>query len=80
MVLTVLAALYEKDAENYGEEDVLIKQARCKKNLETTRKISCVGGKMALGESSLPCVFDSISAFERWPPTPPKTASLAGPK
>jgi hypothetical protein len=37
---TVLAALYEKDAEKYGEEDALIKQARCQKNLEKRRKIS----------------------------------------
>ncbi len=41
---TVLAALYEKYAEKYGEEDELLKQARCQKNLEKRRKISCVGG------------------------------------
>jgi hypothetical protein len=41
---TVLAALYEKDAQNYGEEDALIKQARYQKNLEKRKKISCIGG------------------------------------
>ncbi len=30
-VKTVLAACYEKDAEKYGEEDALMKQARCQK-------------------------------------------------
>jgi hypothetical protein len=39
-----LAALYEKDAEKYGEEDELLKKARCQKKLEKRRKISCVGG------------------------------------
>jgi hypothetical protein len=41
---TVIDALYEKDAEIYGEEDALIKQTRCQKNLEKRRKLSCVGG------------------------------------
>jgi hypothetical protein len=35
---TVLAALYEKDAEKYGEEDEIVKQTRCQKNLEKRRK------------------------------------------
>jgi hypothetical protein len=39
-----LAALYEKDAEKYGEEDELLKKARCQKKLEKRRIISCVGG------------------------------------
>jgi hypothetical protein len=39
-----LAALYEKDAEKYGEEDALIKQARFRKNLEKITKIYCVFG------------------------------------
>jgi hypothetical protein len=34
----VFAALYEKDTENYGEEDALIIWNRCKKNLEKTRE------------------------------------------
>ncbi len=37
---TVLAALYQKDAENYGEEDALIKQARNQKNFEKRMKLS----------------------------------------
>jgi hypothetical protein len=37
-----LAALYEKDSEKYGEEDALIKKARCQKNWEKRGKISCV--------------------------------------
>ncbi len=30
--------------KKYGEEDELLKQVRCQKNLEKRRKISCVGG------------------------------------
>jgi hypothetical protein len=87
LVLTVLAVLYEKDAENYGE-NVLTKQARCQKNLETRRKISsCVGGSR---EGSnwrwvrAPCQRFSIASQRLRggkPPIPrPKTASLVGPK
>jgi hypothetical protein len=37
-----MAALYEKDAENHGEEDALIKQVRCQMSLEKRRKLSIV--------------------------------------
>jgi hypothetical protein len=36
---TILAAFYEKDAENNEEEDAPVKKTRCQKNIE---KISCV--------------------------------------
>ncbi len=51
---TVLAALYEKDAEK--EEDALIKQARCQKNLEKRRKIIALerlGGRPGPNTASL---------------------------
>jgi hypothetical protein len=46
------------------------KQARCKKNLEKRRKISCVGGskegaKWHWVRAPLSAFFDSIAAFER---------------
>ncbi len=41
---TIMAALYEKDAENYGEEGALIIWTRCQKNLEKRRKMSCNEG------------------------------------
>jgi hypothetical protein len=70
-VLAVIASLYEKDAENYGEKPVFIKQARCQKHLEIRRKISCVGGfregsNWRWVTAPCPAFFDSIAAFERW--------------
>ncbi len=38
---TILAALNEKDAEKYGEEDEPIKKTRCQKILEKRGKLSC---------------------------------------
>ncbi len=63
-----VAALCEKDADNYGEEDLLIEQARCQKNLEKRRKLSCdegsrEGAKWRWVRAPLPAFFDSISAF-----------------
>ncbi len=41
---TVMAAFYEKDAEIYGEEETLIIQTRCQKNLKKRRELSCDEG------------------------------------
>jgi hypothetical protein len=71
-----MAALYEKVAENYGEEDALIIWIRCQKNLEKRREMSCnevskEGAKWSWEKTPRP-VFKIASlpamAFGSWPP------------
>jgi hypothetical protein len=77
--ILIIAALYEKDAENYGEEDVLIKHAICEKNLETRRKLSCVrgtreGAKWRWLRAPHPAFFYSILHLGGGPLPPPHSA------